>query len=131
MTLKLTLKPGERLIVNGAVIANGERRSEFAIENLASVLREKDILTEDEANTPAKRIYFSILVMALANGNLKQAFAEFESRLTEFADVISDTAALQLCLKISACVANTDYYKALNYCKALISFEQERLEYVA
>jgi len=131
LTLKLSLKPGERIVINGAVIANGDRRSEFAIENLASVLREKDILAETDANTPAKRIYFSIMVMALGNSTLKQAFAEFESRLTEFAGVIVDPAGLQLCLKISACVANADYYKALNHCKALIEFEQERLNFVA
>ena len=44
MALKLTLKPGERFVVNGAVIANGDRRSSLILHNKAAILREKDIM---------------------------------------------------------------------------------------
>jgi flagellar protein FlbT len=61
----------------------------------------------------------------------KDLFGEFDRRLTEFAGVVSDPFGLSLCLKISAAVANGDYYKALGHCRALIDFESERLTDVA
>ena len=131
MGLKLTLKPGERIAVNGAVIVNGDRRTEFVIENRASVLRERDIMRAEEATTPARRVYLPVMMMALDPACRKDLFGEFDRRLTEFAGAVSDSQGLSLCLKISAAVANGAYYKALGHCRALIDFESERLTDVA
>ncbi len=131
MGLKLTLKPGEKIAINGAVIVNGDRRTEFIVENQASVLRERDIMRAEEATTPARRVYLPVMMMALDPAARKDAFGEFERRLTEFAGVVTDPAGLGLCLKISASVANGAYYKALGHCRALIEFENERLSHVA
>ena len=62
MGLKLSLKPGEKFVVNGAVLVNADRRSSLVIENTASVLRERDIMQPEDANTPAKRIYFVVMM---------------------------------------------------------------------
>lgn len=131
MGLKLTLKPGEKIAVNGAVIVNGDRRTEFVIENRASVLRERDIMRAEEATTPARRVYLPVMMMALDPACRAGLFGEFDRRLTEFASVVSDPHGLSLCLKISAAVANGTYYKALGHCRALIDFESERLTDVA
>lgn len=131
MALKLTLKPGEKVAINGAVVVNGERRTEFVIENKASILRESDIMRADEATTPARLIYLPVMLMALDPTARKDAFVEFDRRITEFAEVVTDVAALGLCLKISAAVANGAYYRALGHCRALIEFESERLSHVA
>jgi flagellar protein FlbT len=50
MALKISLKPGEKFVVNGAVIANGDRRANLIIQNKVSILREKDILQAEEVN---------------------------------------------------------------------------------
>jgi flagellar protein FlbT len=131
MGLKLTLKAGEKIAINGAVLVNGERRAEFVIENRASVLRERDIMRAEEATTPARRVYLPVMMMALDPEARAMVFGEFERRLTEFAGAVSDPRALSLCLKISAAVANGAYYKALGHCRALIEFESERLSHVA
>ena len=68
MPLKLTLKPGEKFVLNGGVLSNGDRRSDLIIENQVSLLRERDVLQPDEANTPVKRIYFTIMMMYLDGG---------------------------------------------------------------
>ena len=44
MPLKLSLKPGEKFVLNGAVLANGDKRISLVIQNKACVLREKDII---------------------------------------------------------------------------------------
>ena len=65
MPLKLSLKPGEKFVLNGAVLANGDKRTSLVIQNKACVLREKDIMQPEEANTPARRIYLAIMMMYL------------------------------------------------------------------
>ena len=70
MPLKLSLKPGEKFVVNGAVIQNGDRRGVLLLQNKASVLREKDIMQPHEADTPAKRIYFPVMMMYLDPSDL-------------------------------------------------------------
>ena len=66
MPLKLSLKPGEKFVLNGAVLANGDKRTSLVLQNKACVLREKDIMQPDGATTPARRIYFPIMMMYLA-----------------------------------------------------------------
>ncbi|MDA8430855.1 MAG: flagellar protein FlbT, partial [Geobacteraceae bacterium] len=68
MPLKLTLKPGERVIVAGAVITNGPTVAHLQIENRVPLLRQRDILTEAEATTPCKKIYLVIQLMYIGGG---------------------------------------------------------------
>jgi flagellar protein FlbT len=131
MALKLTLKPGERVAVNGAVIVNGDRRVSFLIENQARVLRERDILKPENADTPAKRIYVPIMLMYLDPSSKAGLMSVYEARLSEFANAVSNPAALQTCLKLAANVANGEYYRALADCRSLIEFEKTRLAHVA
>ena len=65
MPLKLSLKPGEKFVLNGAVLTNGDKRTSLVIQNKACVLREKDIMQVEDADTPARRIYFPIMMMYL------------------------------------------------------------------
>ena len=131
MGLKLSLKPGERFVVNGAVLVNADRRASLVIENRASVLRERDIMQPEDADTPAKRLYFVIMLMYLDEGERRSMRATFIQLLTEFMGAVAGKDAIDACLSISAFVANGDYYKALSKCRRLFDYEQERLDYVA
>lgn len=131
MALKISLKPGERFVVNGAVIANGERRSSLVIQNKVSILREKDILQEEEVNTPVRRIYFPVMLMYLDENAVNRYYEEFVLRMTEFMTVTSDPLILATCVEISADVMKHQYYRALMTCKKLFAYEDERLNYVA
>jgi flagellar protein FlbT len=70
MALKIILKPHERIILGGAVVTNGRSKSELIIENNVPILRQKDILSEKEANSPCRRIYFVIQLMYVDEENL-------------------------------------------------------------
>ncbi|MEL7485822.1 MAG: flagellar biosynthesis repressor FlbT [Pseudomonadota bacterium] len=131
MALKLELKPGEKLVVNGAVLCNGDRRATFSVENTANILREADVMTPSQATTPAKRIYLPIMMMMLEADGGRAHFAEFEQRLQEFAGAVTDIDALKLCATIAARVSNGRHHQALSLCKKLIAFEAERLAHVA
>jgi flagellar protein FlbT len=131
MALKLSLRPGEKFVINGAVVANGDRRASLVIKNRASILRERDIMQASEATTPARRIYFAIMMMYIEEGNKGQAYEEFVMRMTEFLQAVSSSKGKALCLAISKHVMDGQYYKGLTTCRELIEFEDERLGNVA
>ncbi|MCR5875949.1 flagellar biosynthesis repressor FlbT [Phenylobacterium sp. J426] len=127
MPLKLSLRPGERFVLNGAVVQNGDRRSVLVLQNKASVLREKDIMQAEEANTPARRIYFPVMMMYLDEANADRYYDEFVRRMTEFMSVIANPQILGECVNISRHCMAREYYKALMLCRRLIEYEDERL----
>lgn len=129
MPLKLSLKPGEKFVLNGAVLTNGDKRTALVIQNRACVLREKDILQPEDANTPARRIYLAIMVMYLDGAASHEPYNEFALRMSEFMGAISTPAILARCVEISRDVAQGDFYKALIACRKLFEPERERLNY--
>ncbi len=131
MALKLTLKPGEKFVVNGAVIVNGDRRGHLLIQNNVSVLREKDVMLQADANTPVKRIYFAIQLLYLDESSRQQYYADFADRLQEFMGVIKDPDILEKCASILEDVNGGRYYRALLTAKKMFPFERERLNYGA
>ena len=130
MPLKLSLKPGEKFVLNGAVVQNGDRRGVLVLQNKASVLREKDIMQEEEVTTPARRIYFPVMMMYLDEGGADRYYDEFARRLTEFMKVIANPVVLNECVEISKNVMEREYYKALMRCRKLMDYEGERLGHV-
>ena len=65
MPLRVELKPFERIVIGQSVITNSETRATFLIDGEVPILREKDILTAETANTPVKRIYLCVQQMYL------------------------------------------------------------------
>jgi flagellar biosynthesis repressor protein FlbT len=129
MPLKLSLKPGEKFVLNGAVMTNGDKRASLVLQNRACILREKDIMQPDAADTPAKRIYFPIMMMYLEPDGSELHYNDFALRMTEFMSAIRDKQALGACIEISRDVMSGAYYRALMLCKKLFDFERERLSY--
>lgn len=124
MPLKLSLKPGERFVVNGAVLQNGDRRAVLLLQNKASILREKDIIQPEEANTPGKNVYFPIMMMYLDPAEANRYYDQFVLRLNEFMGAIRSPDILKECVSLSREVMAQDYYKALTRCRKLLVYEQ-------
>ncbi len=131
MPLKLSLKPGEKFVLNGAVVQNGDRRASLLLQNKASVLREKDIMQAEDATSPARHIYFPVMMMYLDEAGAQRYYDEFAKRLTEFMGVIRNPNILADCLSVSRHVMAKEYYKALMLARKLIEYEDERLGHVA
>src|SRR5690242_13234919 len=110
MPLKLSLKPGEKFVLNGAVLTNGDKRISLMIQNKASILREKDIMQPDEANTPARRIYLPVMMMYLEGDEGERYYNEFSLRMTEFMGAVQNRAVLAACIEISRDVMSGAYY---------------------
>ena len=125
MPLKLSLKPGEKFVLNGAVVQNGDRRGVLILQNKASVLREKDIMQPEDATTPARLIYLPVMMMYLDEPGALRYYDEFVRRLSEFMGVIRNPDVLADCVAISKHAMSKEYYKALMLCRKLIEYEDE------
>jgi flagellar biosynthesis repressor protein FlbT len=128
MALKINLKPHERLIIGGAVISNGGARSTFLVENTVPILREKDIMSATEADSPCKRIYLAIQLMYVDEHNL----AEQHRVYWELVKAVAEAAPSrkQQLAEISELVGQKQYYQALKLTKKLIEYEKEIIENV-
>jgi flagellar protein FlbT len=122
MSLKVELKPNERIIVGAVVIRNGESRARFFIEGNVPILREKDIITPKMADTPAKRIYLSVQIMYLDGIDEEDSKLYFDL-MRDFLDAAP--SAKPICAEINNRILSGELYKALKVTKDLILYEQK------
>jgi flagellar biosynthesis repressor protein FlbT len=125
MPLTINLKPGEKLILNGVVLQNAHHAAKLIVHNEAALLREKDILAEEAATTPARRIYFTTQCLYLFPAKSAIYLPIIHSFLSEFAAAAPST--LPIVQKIQHEIAAGQLYQALKTAKQLIAKEQEIL----
>ena len=127
MALKLNLKPSESVIIGGTVIRNGAKGTELFIENNVPILRHKDILSEQEANSPCKRIYFVVQLMYIDEKNLQ---AYHQTYWTLVKDVLAAAPSTgKLIKQLSDNILRNNYYQALKTARKLIEYEEELLKH--
>ena len=123
MALKISLKPHERMIIGGAVVTNGDSRTQLVIENKVPLLREKDILSEQEATSPARRIYFVTQLMYVDEENLMTHHQLYWNLVEEL--VQAAPSVVNLVDPISEHILFGRYYQALKIAQQLIEYEEE------
>ena len=126
MSLKITLKSNERLIVGGAVVKNGGKGTVLYIENTIPILREKDILGEKDANTPCKRVYFTIQLMYIDEANVPRYRSAYMELAGDILKAAPSTATLVH--QINERIEAGTYYQALKIARNLIDYEEELLK---
>ena len=124
MSLKVELKPGERLIIGKCVVTNSDQRTRLFIDGRAPILREKDILTPETANSPAKRIYLAVQLMYLDEDTSK-----LQKEYFELVDEILKAAPSMLPYvdEINNEILTGELYKALKAAGKLIRYEEDLL----
>ena len=128
MALKIILKPHEKFILGGAVIANGDAKSSLIVENDVPILRAKDILTLASADTPCKRIYFAIQLMYVDGKNLAEHHKTYWELVKDVAEAAPSIKPMLT--EISQNILNDRYYQALKLTKKLIEYEREVVNHV-
>ena len=124
MALIIDLKPSERLIIGNALITNDDARTRLHIEGSAPILREKDIMLEDEANTPCKKIYFTVQLMYIAP-DPEKIHKTYFSMIHDIQHAAPSTSLFFA--KINNHLLNGEYYKALKEARNLMEHEREIL----
>ena len=128
MALKVELKPGEKLLVGNCIITNSDQRTRLFIEGNAPILREKDILTADTANTPAKRIYLAVQLMYIEDDITKARDAYF-ALVNDFLGAVP--SASEIVKQINNEILTGQLYKALKASQRLIEYEQDLISNVS
>ncbi|MDB5366496.1 MAG: flagellar repressor protein FlbT [Rhodospirillales bacterium] len=128
MPLKLDLKPGEKFILNGTVVQVGRDGRSLILQNEATLLRDRDVMQEDDANTPARRIYFVIMMSYIDPENAAHYDERLYQLLNEYMAATSLPVVKQSLLLIAQNVAARHHYRALKACKSLIVAEDELLK---
>ena len=125
MALKVELKPGERVIIGDCVVTNADQRTRLLIDGDTPILREKDILTGETANTPAKRIYLCVQLMYLS----KDPHVHHETYFTLMRDIVQAAPSTWPYVEsINNRILTGDLYKALKEAKNLTQYERELLQ---
>ncbi len=125
MALIIDLKPGEKILIGSAVITNDSQRTRLHIAGDAAILREKDVMQEEEADTPCKKIYFLIQCMYLAR-NPREYYDKFFALVRDIQAAAPSTTFFFL--KIGEKIIEGTYYKAMKEARELIDHERELLE---
>lgn len=123
MPLKLSLKPGEAVIVNGAVLRNGDRRGTMLLANQARVLREKDILRPEEISTHAERAYFAIMQLYLMGEHDGVVYDQVASALADALESVDTDEMRETILDMSRACAAGQTYQALSLCRRLMKHQ--------
>jgi flagellar biosynthesis repressor protein FlbT len=124
MSLKVELKPHERLIVGNCVITNSDQRTRLFIDGKSPILREKDILTPATANSPAKRVYLAVQLMYLED-NIETLRSDYFALVNDI--VTAAPSCIPIVDEINNDILTGALYKALKAAKRLIQHEQDIL----
>jgi flagellar protein FlbT len=126
MALKVELKPHERIIIGSCVITNTDQRARLLIEGeKIPILREKDILTPETADTPAKLIYLSVQLMYIS----PEPQVNHGTYFNLLRDLVTAAPSMWPIIEgININILNGDLYQALKEAKKLIAYEKKLLE---
>ena len=126
MGLKIELKPGERIMLGDCVVTNHDQRTRLLVEGTAPILREKDIMSESRADTPAKRIYFAVQLMYTSKD--PATYHELYFKLVR--DITQAAPSMWPYIEsINNQILTGELYKALKEVKKLIAYEKELLDH--
>ena len=128
MALKVELKPGERFILGDSVITNDDQRTRLFIEGTTPILREKDILRLDEADTPCKKIYLVVQMMYLSP-DPRQHHEMYFDLVKQVLEAAPSTRAY--IDDVNSKILTGEMYKALKATRKLIEYEGELLRNVS
>jgi flagellar biosynthesis repressor protein FlbT len=124
MPLRVELKPFERIVIGETVLINSGTRTCFLIDGDAPILRERDTITAETANTPAKRLYLCLQTMYLKNDIPRYRIA-YQGSLRELRE--TNPGARLTIDAANAHVASGALYKALKEIRKLVKREDELL----
>lgn len=111
MPLKFSLRPGEKVIVNGAVIGRGEEPGTFYLYNKANFLRGREVMKEEAATSLEKKLYLTVQLMYLFPEDLAESIKKFQTVLEE---TLAQRPEIAPDLdQVAQFVLKQDYYRAL------------------
>ncbi len=128
--LVLKLAPKERVLINGVVLENGDRRSRFSIMTpQANVLRLRDAIHPDEVNTPVRRVCYAAQLVLSGDMEPDQARQQLLRRVEELSQIFTDTDSRKVLAEATDALLAEQYYKCLKSLRALLPREERLMAF--
>lgn len=124
MALKLRLKPCERVVINGCVVQNENRRYTLTVSNFAQIIRGSDIMQEEEADTPVRRAYFVIQSMLLDPQVAEEYTGVVAGMMAKLYTAFVHPEMQDRIMQAMQNVSERDYYKALSALRPVMAYEE-------
>jgi flagellar protein FlbT len=125
-TLKLSLKPNEKLYVNGAVI-RVDRKVTVELLNDVQFLLENHVLQPEEASTPLKQLYFILQIMLMNPQGAVDARDMFRRSLPLMLANFTDEQIRGTLKNVDRMVGEDKIYEALRAIRSLYPLERNIL----
>jgi flagellar protein FlbT len=124
--MNITLRAGEKLYINGAVI-RVDRKATIELLNDVTFLLENHVMQADQATTPLRQIYFAVQVMLMDPGATAPA-TSLSRRLIDAALAAFENPAIIAGLKaISEQIDRSRHFEALKALRALFPLEEREM----
>ena len=125
-TLKISLKPNEKIYLNGAVITV-DRKVTIELLNDVQFLLESHVLQIDDASTPLRQLYFILQVMLMNPTGANDAYEMFRRSLPLMIASFSDPEISGTLKQIDRMVGEGHVYEALKAIRGLYPLESKAL----
>lgn len=126
--LVLKLGPKERVLINGAVIENGDRRSRLAVMTPdAHILRLRDAIHPEDAATPARRLCYTLQLILTGDNDPQRTRHALLSQFEELSQIFTDPDSRQIIAEASNAFVGQHYYRAMKTLKSLFPREDRLL----
>ena len=127
--LVLKLRPAERILIIGVVVENGDRRAKLNVLTAnANVLRLRDAIHPDEANTPVKRVCYIAQMVLAGEADPVKGRDQLLSWIEQLSQVFTDADSRMRLDEATKSAVNNKTYPALKALRGLLSREQRLLE---
>ena len=127
--LVLKLKPNEKVLVNGILLQNGSRAARIRVRTGdVSILRSRDAITQDEANTPLKRLYYIAQLALAGEADASEAAQQINDGIDQLEDVFSKMSVDELTRARKAAKAGK-FFIVMRAVKKLFPVEQTLLDH--
>ncbi|ESY67478.1 flagellar biosynthesis repressor FlbT [Mesorhizobium opportunistum] len=125
-TLKISLKPNEKIYINGAVI-RVDRKVTVELMNDVQFLLESHVIQAEEASTPLRQLYFILQVMLMNPAGADEAREMFRRSLPLFLASFEDAEICGTLKQIDRMVGEDHIYEALKAIRSLYTLERRAL----
>jgi len=123
--LILKLAPHERVLINGAVIENGDKRSRFCVVTPnARILRLRDAIHPQEAGTPVRRVCYIAQLVLSGDVPVEDADPQLLRGIEQLSQVLTDFDSRNLLSRATESVLSGEHYQALRSLRALLPREE-------
>lgn len=126
--LILKLAPHERVLINGAVIENGEKRSRFSIVTPnANILRLRDAIHPEEVKTPVRRVCYIAQLVLSGDVQPEDATPQLLRGIEQLSQVLTDHDSRMLLSRATEATLDGEFYQTLRALRALLPREERLL----